>query len=47
MEISQLEGRAKILHNRLPKLGISKNGNFIMRWDDGLPLSDFLMYLCR
>jgi len=47
MEILQLEGRAKILHNRLPKLGISKNGNFIMRWDDGLPLSDFLMYLCR
>ncbi len=47
MEISQLEGRAKILHNRLPKLGVSKNGNFIMRWEDGLPLADFLMYLCR
>jgi Holliday junction resolvase len=47
MEISQLEGRAKILHNRLPKLAISKNGNYIMRWEDGLPLSDFLMYLCR
>jgi len=47
LEISQLEGRAKILHNRLPKLGRSKGGNFIMRWDDGLPLSDFLMYLCK
>jgi Holliday junction resolvase len=47
MEIHQLEGRAKILHNRLPKLSMSKNGNFIMRWVDGLPLSDFLMYLCR
>lgn len=47
MEISLLEGRAKILHNRLPKLSRSKGGNFIMRWDDGLPLSDFLMYLCK
>lgn len=47
MEVHQLEGRAKILQNRLPKLQRSKNGNFIMRWGDGLPLSDFLMYLCR
>jgi Holliday junction resolvase len=47
MEISHLEGRAKILHNRLPKLSLSKSGNYIMRWEDGLPLSDFLMYLCK
>jgi Holliday junction resolvase len=47
MEIQQLEGRARILHNRLPKLNISKGGNFIMRWEDGLPLSDFLLYLCK
>jgi Holliday junction resolvase len=47
MEIFQLEGRAKILHNRLPKLSRSKSGNYIMRWEDGLPLSDFLMYLCK
>ncbi len=47
MDIQQLEGRAKILQNRLPKLQRSKSGNFIMRWEEGLPLSDFLMYLCR
>jgi len=47
LEIQQLEGRAKILYNRLPKLSKSKNGNFIMRWDDGLALADFLTYLCR
>ena len=47
MEIHQLEGRAKILQNRLPKLQCSASGNFIMRWQNGLPLSDFLMYLCR
>jgi Holliday junction resolvase len=47
MEIRQLEGRAKILHNRLPKLSLSKSGNFIMRWEEGLPLADFLTYLCK
>jgi Holliday junction resolvase len=47
MEISQLEGRAKILHNRLPKLARSKSGNYVMRWHDGLPLADFISYLCR
>ncbi len=47
MDIQHLEGRAKILQNRLPKLSLSKSGNFIMRWVEGLPLSDFLMYLCR
>jgi Holliday junction resolvase len=47
LEVPVLEGRAKILHNRLPKLSKSKSGNFIMRWEDGLPLADFLMYLCR
>jgi Holliday junction resolvase len=47
IEIQKLEGRAKILQNRLPKLALSKNGNFIMRWEEGLPLSDFLMYLCK
>jgi Holliday junction resolvase len=47
MDIAQLEGRAKILHNRLPKLPLSKNGNFIMRWEEGLPLADFISYLCK
>ncbi|DAC72508.1 MAG TPA: Holliday junction resolvase [Thermoplasmata archaeon] len=47
MEIHQLEGRAKILQNRLPKLSVSKSGNYIMRWEKGLPLADFIMYLCR
>lgn len=47
MELPQLEGRAKILHSRLPKLVRSKSGNYIMRWHDGLPLADFIAYLCR
>ena len=42
-----LEGRANILHKRIPKLKISKNGNFIMKWNEGMPLSDLISYICR
>jgi Holliday junction resolvase len=47
MDIEGLEGRTRILHKRLPKLARSKSGNFIMRWKEGLPLSEFISYLCR
>ena len=47
MDIDGLEGRARVLHNRLPKIGSSKKGSFIMRWKEGLSLSDFILYLCR
>ena len=47
MDVDGLEGRANILHKRLPKLDSSKKGSFIMRWKEGLPLSDFILYLCR
>lgn len=46
-DVEGLEGRASVLHRRLPKLNLSKNGNFIMRWGKGMPLSDFISYLCR
>ncbi|MBS3778243.1 MAG: Holliday junction resolvase [Candidatus Thermoplasmatota archaeon] len=42
-----LQGRLRILHQRLPLLARSAKGNYIMRWDDGMPLSDFLDYLCK
>ncbi|MBU0497958.1 MAG: Holliday junction resolvase [Candidatus Thermoplasmatota archaeon] len=47
LEIEGLEGRARILHNRLPKLDQSTKGNFIMHWDQGLELAHFIDYLCR
>jgi Holliday junction resolvase len=45
--MDNLEGKSKIVHKRIPNLSNSKNGNFIMRWDEGLPLSDFIDYICR
>ncbi|MEM4257564.1 MAG: Holliday junction resolvase [Candidatus Thermoplasmatota archaeon] len=47
LDVSCLEGRLKIVHNRLPKLAQSINGNYIMRFHDGLPLAEFIAYICR
>jgi len=47
IDIHGLEGRSRILHNQLPKLERSTKGNYIMRWNEGLPLAKFIHYLCR
>jgi Holliday junction resolvase len=47
IDIHGLEGRSRILHNHLPRLEQSSKGNFIMRWNKGLNLSEFINYLCR
>jgi Holliday junction resolvase len=46
-DVEGLEGRISVVHKRLPKIKKSKNGNFVMRWNEGMPLSDFISYLCR
>jgi len=47
IDIDNLEGRPSVLHKRIPKLEISKSGNYVMRWKEGMALSDFISYLCR
>lgn len=47
LDIDNLEGRPNVIHKRLPKLKKSKSGNYIMRWNEGMPLSDFISYLCK
>jgi Holliday junction resolvase len=47
LDFMGLEGLLSIVHNRIPKIKRSKNGNFVMRWDEGMPLSDFISYLCK
>jgi len=47
LDVKGLEGRLNILHKRLPKLKTSKKGNYILKWDEGMPLSDFISYLCK
>lgn len=40
----QLEGRHSLLFRRLPKIGVTPEGNRIMHWRDGLKLSNFIDY---
>ncbi len=40
-------GRYRILSEILPKLDRTRTGSFIMKWDEGLPLSSFLEYLLQ
>ena len=47
LDVKGLEGRASVLHKRLPKLTPSKSGNYIMKSNNGMPLSDFISYLCQ
>jgi Holliday junction resolvase len=38
-------GIAGLIHSRLPKLRQTKKGNYVMEWDEGMPLSAFIRYL--
>ncbi|HUS56902.1 MAG TPA: Holliday junction resolvase [Thermoplasmata archaeon] len=45
LDIGPLNGRLKLIYNRLPKIAPSKEGNLIMRWKEGMPLSKFIDYV--
>jgi len=47
LDIDCLEGITNVVHRRLPKLLKSKTGNYIMKWEKGMPLSEFISYLCK
>lgn len=40
-----LKGRMGMLQRRIPKIEVNGNGNYIMRWNDGMKLSKFLEYM--
>jgi len=40
-----LKGRMGIIQKRMPKIEVNGNGNYIMRWNDGMKLSRFIEYL--
>ena len=39
------KGRNAVLYRRIPKFETSNNGNFIMRWENGMKLSDLISYV--
>ena len=42
MNIEGMEGKYEEIYRKLPKLEESKGGNYIMRWENGMKLSDFI-----
>ena len=46
-DLTSLHGRLDILHRRIPLLEKSKSDNYIMRWGQGMPLSQFISYLTQ
>lgn len=45
LDIGPINGRLKPIYQRLPKITPSKEGNLIMRWNEGMPLSKFIEYI--
>ena len=41
----ELRGFNRFLKRRLPTFDTSSSGNYIMRWGDGMKLSDFISYM--
>ncbi len=40
-----LTGRLGLLQKRIPPMEVSSGGNYIMRWNNGMKLSDFINYI--
>lgn len=38
-------GNSRILFDRLPKVGVTKMGNFQLKWEEGFPLVRFVSYI--
>lgn len=47
MDIGSVKGVLRLVYNRVPKLQKTPNGYYKMPWKDGMPLGEFIEYLCR
>ncbi len=41
----ELRGRNELLRQRIPKMDVTGNGNYIMRWEEGMKLCDLISYM--
>ncbi len=42
---SQPKGRMRQLYDRIPRIGETRNGNFFLKWQDGMPLVKIISYV--
>jgi Holliday junction resolvase len=40
-----LKGNMGFLQRKVPQIRVNDNGNYIMKWSDGMKLSDFIAYI--
>ncbi|HEX9815337.1 MAG TPA: hypothetical protein VGB18_00035, partial [Candidatus Thermoplasmatota archaeon] len=40
----KLNGRCKLLYERLPKIDKTASGNHVLRWNHGMPLAKFFAW---
>jgi len=45
LAMNGLDGRAKLLHQRLPHIEMTNSGNYVLDWHHGMKLSDFIDYV--
>lgn len=45
LEMDPPKGIGGLIHSRLPKIRQTKKGNYVMEWEEGMPLSQFISYL--
>lgn len=41
----KLRGRNELLRKRIPEMEVTSNGNYVMRWNDGMKLCDLISYM--
>jgi Holliday junction resolvase len=46
LDIEGVEGRLRRVYNRLPKISKTKEGNYVLKWEEGMELHRFIDYLC-
>ncbi len=45
LPVNGLTGRMRLLSETVPTIPLTRGGNFVLRWDEGMPLSKFLSYV--
>jgi Holliday junction resolvase len=41
----EFKGRNELLRKLIPKMEVTHNGNYVMRWNDGIKLCDLISYM--
>jgi len=42
-----IRGKNELLRQKIPKMEVTGNGNYIMRWNDGMKLCDMISYMSK